>query len=98
MELWGKFRLAFIAISVTWWCKIDYSLNGLYKTQPALHENNLVLKVSNGLIIQIIKMQLCFIRKGDKPKDDVIVVCNFTQIVRNNYKLAFKERKVNWDF
>jgi hypothetical protein len=29
-----KFRLAFIAISVAWWCKkIDYSLNGLYKTQ-----------------------------------------------------------------
>jgi hypothetical protein len=39
--------------------KLITDLNGLYKTQPALHENNLVLKVLNGLIIQIIKMQLC---------------------------------------
>jgi 1,4-alpha-glucan branching enzyme len=73
--------------------KLITDLNGLYKTQPALHEKQFSPEVLNGLIIQIIKMQLY--RKGDKPKDDVIVVCNFTQIVRNNYRIASKERKVN---
>jgi 1,4-alpha-glucan branching enzyme len=35
---------------------------------------------------------MSFIRKGDKPKDDVIVVCNFTQIVRNNYRIGLPRK------
>jgi 1,4-alpha-glucan branching enzyme len=39
--------------------KLITDLNDCTKLSLLLHENNLVLKVSNGLIIQIIKMQLC---------------------------------------
>jgi 1,4-alpha-glucan branching enzyme len=35
---------------------------------------------------------MSFIRKGDKPKDDVIVVCNFTQIVRNKYRIGLPRK------
>jgi hypothetical protein len=41
---------------------------------------------SNGLTIQTIKMQLFLYSKGVKLKDDVIVVCNFTQVIRENYE------------
>jgi 1,4-alpha-glucan branching enzyme len=47
----------------------------------------------NGLIIQTIKMQLySFIRKGNKVKDDVFVVCNFTQVIRENYRIGIPRK------
>ena len=31
---------------------------------------------------------ISFIRKGNDPKDDLIVVCNFTPMPRENYRLG----------
>jgi 1,4-alpha-glucan branching enzyme len=36
---------------------------------------------------------ISFIRKGNKVKDDVFVVCNFTQVIRENYRIGSKKRK-----
>jgi 1,4-alpha-glucan branching enzyme len=44
---------------------------------------------------------ISFIRKGNKVKDDVFVVCNFTQVIRENYRIGIprkgKERIFNSD-
>jgi 1,4-alpha-glucan branching enzyme len=44
---------------------------------------------------------ISFIRKGNKVKDDVFVVCNFTQVIRENYRIGIprkgKERNFNSD-
>jgi hypothetical protein len=45
----------------------------------------------SGLIIQTIKMQL-FRLYENKVKDDVFVVCNFTQVIRENYRMVFKRK------
>jgi hypothetical protein len=41
----------------------------------------------SGLIIQTIKMQL-FRLYERKQRDDVFVVCNFTQVIRENYRIG----------
>ena len=35
---------------------------------------------------------MSYIRKGNKPKDDVVVVCNFTQVVRENYRIGLPKK------
>jgi hypothetical protein len=44
----------------------------------------------SGLIIQTIKMQL-FRLYENKVKDDVFVVCNFTQVIRENIEWYSRE-------
>jgi 1,4-alpha-glucan branching enzyme len=69
--------------------KLITDLNGLYKKQPALYEKQ--FSPDGFEWINYSDHQnavMSFIRKGDKPKDDVIVVCNFTQIVRENYRIG----------
>ena len=69
--------------------KVITDLNELYKTQPALHEKQFNAEgfewisyndAQNSVIV--------FIRKGNNPKNDLIVVCNFTPTVLNNYKIG----------
>ena len=68
-------------------------LNKLYKTQPALHE-----KQFNSEGFEWINYSdhqnavMSFIRKGNDPKNDVIVVCNFTQVVRPNYRIGLPKK------
>jgi 1,4-alpha-glucan branching enzyme len=41
---------------------------------------------------------ISFIRKGNKVKDDVFVVCNFTQVIRENYRIGIpRKRKENFN-
>ena len=64
-------------------------LNTLYKTQPALHEKQ--FSPDGFEWINYSDHQnavMTFIRKGINPKDDVIVVCNFTEVVRNGYRIG----------
>jgi 1,4-alpha-glucan branching enzyme len=46
----------------------------------------------SGLIIQTIKMQLFRLYEGNKVKDDVFVVCNFTQVIRENYRIGIPRK------
>ncbi len=68
-------------------------LNELYKTQPALHEKQFSPEGFEWINYSDHQNAvMTFIRKGNKPKDDVIVVCNFTQVVRQNYRIGLPKK------
>ena len=68
-------------------------LNTLYKTQPALYEKQFSPEGFEWINYSDHQNAvMTFIRKGNKPKDDVIVVCNFTQIVRENYRIGVPKK------
>ncbi|TDW51336.1 1,4-alpha-glucan branching enzyme [Flavobacterium sp. 270] len=64
-------------------------LNQLYKSQPALYE-----KQFSGEGFEWINYSdhqnavLSYIRKGNNAKENLIIVCNFTQVVRENYRIG----------
>ncbi|WP_343589840.1 1,4-alpha-glucan branching protein GlgB [Flavobacterium sp.] len=68
-------------------------LNQLYKSQPALYE-----KQFTGGGFEWINYSdhqnavLSYIRKGNNPDDNIIVVCNFTQVVRENYRIGIPRK------
>ncbi|EIA07744.1 1,4-alpha-glucan branching protein GlgB [Flavobacterium frigoris] len=73
--------------------KLITDLNGLYKKQPALHEKQFSAEGFEWINYSDHQNAvMSFIRKGDKPKDDLIVVCNFTQIVRENYRIGLPRK------
>lgn len=64
-------------------------MNQLYKKQPALYQKQ--FSPDGFEWINYSDHQnavIAFIRKGNDPKDDIIVVCNFTQIVREKYRIG----------
>jgi 1,4-alpha-glucan branching enzyme len=64
-------------------------LNTLYKTQPALHEKQFSPEGFEWINYSDHQNAvMSYIRKGNKSKDDLIVVCNFTQVVRQNYRIG----------
>jgi len=69
--------------------KVIKDLNKLYKTNPALYDKQFS---SDGF--QWIEYNdqentvVSYIRKGNDPKDDMIVVCNFTPVPRENYRVG----------
>jgi 1,4-alpha-glucan branching enzyme len=68
-------------------------LNALYKAQPALHEKQFSTEGFEWINYSDHQNAvMTFIRKGNKPKDDVIVVCNFTQVVRQNYRIGLPKK------
>ncbi|MDI6034221.1 1,4-alpha-glucan branching protein GlgB [Flavobacterium sp. LB2P84] len=68
-------------------------LNKLYKTQPALHEKQFSTEGFEWINYSDHQNAvMSFIRKGNDPKDDVIVVCNFTQVVRSNYRIGLPKK------
>jgi 1,4-alpha-glucan branching enzyme len=68
-------------------------LNKLYKTQPALHEKQFSSEGFEWINYSDHQNAvMSFIRKGNDPKDDVIVVCNFTQVVRSNYRIGLPKK------
>lgn len=73
--------------------KLITDLNGLYKKQPALHEKQFSPEGFEWINYSDHQNAvMSFIRKGEKPKDDVIVVCNFTQVVRENYRIGLPRK------
>ncbi len=68
-------------------------LNQLYKSQPALYE-----KQFRGDGFEWINYSdhqnavLSYIRKGNNPDENIIVVCNFTQVVRENYRIGIPKK------
>ncbi|MDO8316627.1 MAG: alpha amylase C-terminal domain-containing protein, partial [Flavobacterium sp.] len=68
-------------------------LNKLYKTEPALHEKQFSSEGFEWINYSDHQNAvMSFIRKGNNPKGDVIVVCNFTQVVRPNYRIGLPKK------
>jgi 1,4-alpha-glucan branching enzyme len=73
--------------------KLISDLNELYKTQPALHEKQFSPEGFEWINYSDHQNAvMSFIRKGNKPKDDVVVVCNFTPVVRKNYRIGLPKK------
>lgn len=73
--------------------KLITDLNHLYKSQPALYE-----KQFSGEGFEWINYSdhqnavLTYIRKGNNPDENIIVACNFTQVVRENYRIGIPKK------
>jgi 1,4-alpha-glucan branching enzyme len=73
--------------------KLITDLNQFYKSQPALYE-----KQFSGEGFEWINYSdhqnavLSYIRKGNKENENVIVVCNFTPLVRENYRIGLPNK------
>ena len=74
--------------------KVITDLNQLYKSQPALHQKQFS---SDGFEwINYSDHQnavLTYIRKGNNAKEDLIIVCNFTPVVRENYRIGIHQKR-----
>jgi len=68
-------------------------LNNLYKTQPALHEKQFNAEGFEWIAYDDSQNSIIsYIRKGIDPKDELIVVCNFTPIPQDNYKIGMPRK------
>lgn len=73
--------------------RIITDLNQLYKSQPALYE-----KQFTGEGFEWINYSdqqnavLSYIRKGNNAKENLIIVGNFTQVVRENYRIGISQK------
>jgi 1,4-alpha-glucan branching enzyme len=73
--------------------KIITDLNGLYKNEPALHENQFSPEGFEWINYSDHQNAvMTFIRKGNKIENDLIIICNFTQVVRSNYKIGLPRK------
>ena len=73
--------------------KLITDLNQLYKSRPALFE-----KQFTGEGFEWINYSdhqnavLSYIRKGNNPDENLIVVCNLTQVIRENYRIGISQK------
>ncbi|MFO0960661.1 MAG: 1,4-alpha-glucan branching protein GlgB, partial [Isosphaeraceae bacterium] len=64
-------------------------LNRLYRTEPALHEVDFDWHGFEWLELHDWENSvLAFLRRGKKPEDLVVVVCNFTPVPREGYRIG----------
>ena len=65
------------------------SLNQLYRKYPAFHKKQFSYEGFQWLEYNDHENSvISFVRKTDDPKDDVVVVCNFTPVVRDHYRVG----------
>jgi 1,4-alpha-glucan branching enzyme len=75
--------------------KVITDLNQLYKSHPALYE-----KQFSGEGFEWINYSdhqnavLSYIRKGIKPQENLIIVCNFTPVIRENYRIGIPQKGI----
>jgi 1,4-alpha-glucan branching enzyme len=68
-------------------------LNDLYKTHPALFEKQFTAEGFEWINYSDHQNAvLSYIRKGNDDKDNLIVVCNFTPVVRENYRIGLPSK------
>jgi 1,4-alpha-glucan branching enzyme len=73
--------------------KIITDLNKLYTTELALHENQFSPEGFEWINYSDHQNAvMTFIRKGKKVENDLIIVCNFTQVVRPNYRIGLPRK------
>jgi 1,4-alpha-glucan branching enzyme len=69
------------------------ALNALYNSEPALYEKQFSPEGFEWINYSDDQNAvLSFIRKGNNSKEDLIVVCNFTQVVRENYRIGIQRK------
>ncbi|GIZ08656.1 1,4-alpha-glucan branching protein GlgB [Flavobacterium sp. UMI-01] len=68
-------------------------LNKLYKSEPALYEKQFSPEGFEWINYSDHQNAvMSYIRKGNEPKENLIVVCNFTQVVRKNYRIGLPRK------
>ncbi len=64
-------------------------LNKLYRKEPALHEKQFSAEGFEWIEYNdALNSTLIFIRKGDKPENNLVVACNMTPVPRENYRIG----------
>jgi len=64
-------------------------LNALYKNNPAMYEKQFHVDGFEWINYSDAENAvLSYIRKGNDEKENIIVVCNFTPVVRTNYRIG----------
>jgi len=73
--------------------KLITDLNALYKSSPALHEKQFSPEGFEWINYSDHQNAvMSYIRKGNNPKEDLIVICNFTPVVRENYRIGLPKK------
>nr|WP_315156107.1 1,4-alpha-glucan branching protein GlgB [uncultured Flavobacterium sp.] len=68
-------------------------LNTLYKSQPALYEKQFSPEGFEWINYSDHENAvMTYIRKGNDAKNDLIVICNFTPVVRENYRIGIPKK------
>lgn len=68
-------------------------LNTLYKSQPALYEKQFSPEGFEWINYSDHENAvMTYIRKGNDTKNDLIVICNFTPVVRENYRIGIPRK------
>lgn len=69
--------------------QLTKDLNQLYKSEPALYEHSFSAEGFEWIELNDYQNSaLSYIRKGKKEADDIIVVCNFTPVAREEYTIG----------
>lgn len=69
--------------------KVVTDLNALYKNQPALFEKQFSAEGFEWIDYSDHQNAvMSYIRKGNNPEEHLVVVCNFTPVVRTNYRIG----------
>jgi 1,4-alpha-glucan branching enzyme len=73
--------------------QIITELNQLYKSHPALYEKQFSSEGFEWINYSDHQNAvLSYIRKGNKEAENLIVVCNFTPVVRENYRIGIPKK------
>ncbi len=68
-------------------------LNALYKSNPALHEKQFSPEGFEWINYSDHQNAvMSYIRKGNNPKENLVVVCNFTPVVREDYRIGLPKK------
>jgi 1,4-alpha-glucan branching enzyme len=74
--------------------KVIQDLNKVYKNQPALHEKQFSAEGFEWIEWNDAENSvLTYIRKGHDPKNDLIVIANFTPVTREKYRVGVPSSK-----
>lgn len=73
--------------------KLITDLNALYKSQPALYEKQFSPEGFEWINYSDHQNAvIAYIRKGENTQQDLVVVCNFTPIVRQDYRIGLPRK------
>ena len=64
-------------------------LNRLYRAEPALYEQDMSAAGFEWMDCNDLEQSvISFVRRGTQAEDEILVVCNFTPVVRDNYRVG----------